>query len=225
MENPIAQTSFESDICNDKHQIHREMLISILSQKFECHADQVVFTKPPTNQFDDVVKVLDKPECPLEYKIDFRAFTTGNVVFETAPVVPVDMCPEVLKTGSPKMTVGSNRHKEAIDVVKNINRNLATYGKPSRHLVSNDNYYFCYAISKTNSDNTISAKDLALYVIFRSKRLAEFVKQSFEHMPAIITKSIGESTNRQWYTISMLVPIDWACRIGSAYNINGSLRS
>jgi hypothetical protein len=200
----IVTTSFYDDIIYEKQNVHRGLWLKVACEMMKCTVEQVSFKHPSSNEFDDLISVEGrKVDFPLEYKIDYRAYSTGNIAFEIAPIIMEKDMPQEFQNKI-RIGAGSFGHSQILDLVEKVNNNQIENAKGSRHFLSNKYYYFCYAISKQGKTDTKSTDDIALYYVFDSRKLSKFIRRNFRQSDIIITKSVNKKHLDTWFTVSML---------------------
>jgi hypothetical protein len=202
----IELTSFQDGIKNKaKHGIHRKMWEQILPLLKSCKPEDITLVSPISREFDDILNVKGKVvNMPLEYKIDYRTFNTGNLVFELAPVIPDNLFSEEFRTNI-RIPVGDYRHSMILDFIDLVNGGKFSEAKGSRHFLSKARYQFCYAVSKEDVVHTNSVKDIAAYYVFDSLFLSRFIRGNYRFKDVVVTKTKNDNSNNMWYTVSMLV--------------------
>jgi len=200
----MQTTSFKEYLQNDNQAIHEEIWRRIIRIRFPyCNSEDVVLIKPRDNTFDCLVSVPNRcKNFKLEFKIDYRTINSGNFVFELVTCISEKDFPTMFQN-SVKISYGDSNYANMTDLIDKVNIGKIEGAKGSRHLLSKEKFYFCYAISKTEAVYTKSANDIYAYYVFDSIWLAKFVRENYKTHKFIITKSKRDSC--VWFTVSMLV--------------------
>lgn len=207
-EKPLKETSFESGFLSENKPLNRRIICKILSSKIKA---PIEFSDDHTREFDDIL-LADK-KYPMEYKMDFLARFTGNLVFEILPFVN----PSVFDFFVP-LRCGPNEdaHKEIEKLIDGIKQHDKRKVKLSRHLTgTSSKYTFVYSIAnKKTPKETKTLDDIFNAYVFNGEKLDKFVSETYRSHGFISTFTKGYSA--KWYTISALYKISEIEAIASA---------
>lgn len=198
--NQVRETDFFFNIDKkEKKYIHRNLLKNI----YKNH--NIIFSDKHSKDIDDIVMVRGK-NFYLEYKTDYMAQRTGNLVFELIPYVLSKDFPSNIQ--GIRFTPLNKYFSTLLELVESVKLNKISSSKISRHFLSESpNHIFSYAISNKDYKDTSSEKDICKHLLFRNNVLGEWVQNNYKKSNLIITKTINHKNNISWHTVSILVPI------------------
>jgi len=206
--NSIEETNFQEGLQKkEKKHLHRSIILSYLLRKYNCETSDIVFDDCHGRIIDDVLK-YNNSLYSFEYKTDYRAGSTKNIVFELVPYILSPYFPrEIVKTRYSKDDTNFPLLLSIIDKSKNMPIGQA---KISSHLNPFPfQYFFTYAVSKAPYANeTNDATDINEYLVFGGSIVSDFVKKNYKNGDLIVTKTRRD--NVVWFTISWLVNKHWA---------------
>lgn len=198
MSNQIKSTNFESDL-NQKEQknLHRSALKQkILSYYPKVKKSDINFYQPQTNLIDDIL-VKEKKEFGFEYKTDYKAYETNNIVFEIVTYLNIIFLKNI---NCVRICKQSKHFGKLINIIDKVNNGEIYDGKISRHFGKESNIWMSYIVlnQKVNIQN---------HFVFTMTDLNNFVLKNYSNGDLIITKTKNKQ-NKEWNTISWLVPIE-----------------
>ncbi len=196
--NNIVITNFS--VSKEKKTLQREIITQAIINNQKCLSSDIKFLDSHNFEFDDII-LFNGKKINVEYKMDYRTYKTGNMVFELIPYINSGF----ISSFRYSRTSEETDKKKIIELMNLIRNNAAGVAKISRHFVETINpYYFIYSISKRkNAQETNSITDIAQSYIFEGLSLSNYIRQIYTTKDFIITKSARN--NNEWATISILL--------------------
>lgn len=200
----IIETIFNNGLKKEKKHIHRDMILAISMKNNNCSKENIVFSDYASREFDDVVSVVNCRKLALEYKMDFLANISGNIVFEIIPYIDISLLPKEWSLKKRIPLSDKEKRKQIDSLIEKIKAGDIDNAKISRHLLKeNIEYKLCYAISKENEYNTKDTRNIARYLIFNGQELSDRIRNNYMKEEMIITQTLNNGFS--WFTISILV--------------------
>jgi hypothetical protein len=204
----IVLTNFGEGLTKENKPLHRQLISKRLIEKYGCEQKDISFSNPADDKrTDDIVSYLDVAKkieytTGVEYKIDYRAALTGNMVFELITYIPEVNFPNV----TDKFCSTFNQpqtHQTILDLIDNIGN--IKEAQVSRHLdTKDDDCVLSYVIA--DPERALE------HFLIKGNVLSKFVKDNYRTHPFIVTRT--QNGTKKWCTVSMAVRIKEIREIG-----------
>ena len=196
----ITNTNFREGLNKEGKEIQRELLRRRVIKEHKCDISEIKFLDEHSNVIDDVLDFRGKQHY-LEYKMDYRAHLTGNLVFELITYLPLNCYPNIQGF---KFYPNNPNYPILLDLINNVKDNKIDGAKISRHIRGESfDYLFIYSVSTKLAQDLKSVDDICMRFVFNGATISNYVKENYNTHPLIVTKTDGE-----WYTVSMLTGIN-----------------